>query len=281
MKKLSKKTIFTTILLLITISLFFFFFKKQETPEEPKEDISHEIVTDAKKDIVVEEERVSRYQEYIDWAKETNNEFLLGVLEETIDDVFDTYDWSNLEKITPKTELPEIDLSESQNLFFEINEKNKLQIKYEKPEGYDDPGMYIYMWAKVFFNGEEIDGIVIREEQDTYRGSMSLHIYDHSKLKYPVVIVGNENIFSSRDVKVIYFLINDELVKYNAKYGENINEIVNSTIAVDIYVEDNTPYLFTYWEDPALGGLQITKWKIHHDIKQIERIYSVLSIERK
>ena len=280
MKKLSKKTIFTTILLLITISLFFFFFKKQETPEEPKEDISHEIVTDEKKDIVVKEERVSRYQEYIDWAKETDNEFLLGVLEETVDDVFDTYDWSNLEKITPKTELPEIDLSESQNLFFEIDEKNKLQIKYEKPEEYDTPMMYIYTGAEVLFNNEKTDRIIIRETGD-FKGSMSLHIYDDSKLKYPVVIVGNENIFSSRDVKVIYFLINDELVKYDAKYGENINEIVNSTIAVDIYVEDNTPYLFTYWEDPALGGLQITKWEIDHDIKQVERIYSVLSIERK
>ncbi len=263
MKKLSKKNILIILSSLILIfSLFIFLKNEEELPEETNE------------------ERVSKYQEYLDYAKETDNEYLLDVLE-TVDDVFDTYDWSNLEKITPKTELPEIDLSESQSFFFEIDEKNELEIKYEKPEEYDDPGMYIYMWAKVLFNGDEVDSIVIRERQDTYRGSMSLHIYDDSQLKYPVVIVGNQNIFSSRDEKVIYFLIDDELIRYDAIYGEDINKRIRSTIALDMYVEDDIPYLFTYWEDPLLPGLQITKWSINHDIKQVERISSELSIERK
>jgi hypothetical protein len=269
MKKLTKRNIFIIVSSLLLITAIIVFLQIRNKPQE-------DIKTDTES--ITKEDLSDLHQEYIDWAAETGNEYLSSVLE-NVNDVVEVYDWSNLEKITPQTELPEIDLSGDQNLFFDINSSNRLEINYAKPTEYESPLMYIYMEAKVMFNGQEFDEIMIKETGD-FKGRISLHIYNDQRLKYPMLIWGNAPIASYRDEKVVYFLINDELVKYDIKYGEDINETIRSTVNIDLYIEEDTPYLFTYWEDPALAGIQVTKWELNHDLKQVERTNSVLSIER-
>ncbi|KUK76669.1 MAG: hypothetical protein XD93_0784, partial [candidate division WS6 bacterium 34_10] len=89
---------------------------------------------------------------------------------------------------------------------------------------------------------------------------------------------------STRDEKGIYFLINGEIVKYQVKWDDkSIIETFRSTLDVDIYIDnqDNKPYIYSYWEDPAFIGLKITKWSINHNEKLIEREPSVIEVERE
>jgi hypothetical protein len=59
-------------------------------------------------------------------------------------------------------------------------------------------------------------------------------------------------------------------------------ETFKSTIDVDVYIDnqDNKPYIYSYWEDPAFVGLKIIKWSINHDEKVIQREASIIEVER-
>lgn len=63
---------------------------------------------------------------------------------------------------------------------------------------------------------------------------------------------------------------------------ESVTETFRSTIDVDVYIDkqDNKPYIYSYWQDPAFIGKKITKWSINHDEKVIQREASIIEVER-
>lgn len=221
-----------------------------------------------------------KYYEYIQVEydeKAPKDEFVLSMLED-VSDIVKTYDRDTLSEIIPTTELPEIDLKETKTYTYDIDGKENIDIKYVKPENYSTPLSMIYLSGEVFYKEKKVTDIQIRESGD-FKGEMSLHIYNNTQLKYPVLVIGEEVIASYRDEKGIFFLIDGELIRYKIKYDdETLKDTFGSTLDIDIYM-DEKPYIYSYWEDPAFIGLKITKWSINYEEKQIEREFSIVETD--
>lgn len=268
MKNISKK-LPIIILIILAVSLGAYIIYKNISPKDKKEEV---------------------FQKYIEYVLETTDteitentkeyEYVSGMLEDVID-VVDEYDKSNLEEIKPIVGLPSIDLKESNVLSYDIDEKNKIHIKYTKPENYTEPLSMILLNAEVLHNERKITDLTIIEEGG-FTGEPSIYIFNDKQLKYPILIVGEDWIGSSRREIGIFFLIDGEFVRYKIKIGDQLSDTFRSTVEVDMYVDRKSkePYIFSHWEDPAFLGFKTTKWDINDDEKVIELDYSVIEKER-
>ena len=293
MKNISKKIPICFLLALVLSAGIYLvytnpFSKNQnnETSTQNNEDIEEENIQE---DITEDEVDVNIeiYQKYVEYTLGSYNseapkdKYIVAMLED-VSDIVKTYDRSNLIEITPTTELPEIDLSTTKTFSYFIDDKEKIEIKYIKDENYTTPYSQIYLTSEVIYKEKDISPIKIRENGD-FKGELSLHIFNNTQLKYPIIIIGEQNIFSSRDEKVVYLLIDGELVRYKMKWeDESVTETFKSTIDVDVYIDkqDNKTYIYSYWEDPAFVGLKITRWSINYDEKVIQREASIIEVER-
>lgn len=278
MQNISKKTpLYLLIILAISIGIYLIYTNdiiKNQNREEASEE-----------EIEINQELFDKYSKYVldVYDLEVPNDEYHAELLKDVSDIVKTYDTSNLGEILPSTQLPEVDLKETEIFSYYIDSKERIDIKYVKPEGYSTPYSQIYLTGEALFKGVKISDIQIRERGD-FKGELSLQIFNNAQLKYPIQVIGQEMVASNRDEKGIYFLINGELVRYQITWDEDtIQETFRSTLDVDIYIDnqDNKPYIYSYWEDPAFVGLKITKWSINHEEKQIEKDSSVIEVERE
>ena len=117
-----------------------------------------------------------------------------------------------MKEITPTTELREIDLSKTKTFSYFIDKEEKIEIKYIKDENYTIPYSQIYLTSNVVYKEKDISPITIREHGD-FKGELSLHTFNNTQLRYPITVIEEQNIFSSRDEKVANLLIDGELVR--------------------------------------------------------------------
>lgn len=201
----------------------------------------------------------------------SQNQYSIPLLQPQ-NDVVTEYNISNVFKIEPNTLFPIIDLSKSQSFFFNLDERNQIEIRYEKPEEYTKQLMYIYLNAKVFFKGKEIGNILI-EEQGNSKGRLLLQIYNHIYLKYPFVILEAESISSSKDENSFYFLRDNRLEQYKININNKISPTIKSTMQPDIYLEKDTNliYINTYIENTERKEIAMSQWVINHSTQLLEQ----------
>lgn len=228
-------------------------------------------------------EIVEKYCGYIK-TKDCNeavlkDEYTMAMLED-VSDIVKEYDKTNLKEIEPITVIPEIDLKKSDIFSYDIGNNEKVEVKYIKDEEYKEELSQIYLSGELMYKDKIYSNIGIREQLG-FVGKVGLHTFHSTELKYPLLIVAEEPIGSSRDKKAIYFLINDELVRYEIRYNNELTEqVLRSNIEVNVYIdiESNKPYIYSYWLDPAFIGNKISRWEINHEKRMIVRESSIIEI---
>jgi hypothetical protein len=201
----------------------------------------------------------------------SQNQYAVPLLQDT-NSVVTEYNMSNVSKIEPNTTYPIIDLTKSQSMSFEIEGKNKIEIRYEKPKEYTTQLMYKYLSAKVFFKDKEVGNIMIKEQGD-FKGLIQLQIYNNPYLKYPLVIMGMEFLSSSKNEIAFYYLKDSKLVQYRINIDNKISQTVNSTLEPEIYIEKDSSlvYINTYIENTQIMETAISQWVINHNTQLLEK----------
>jgi hypothetical protein len=207
--------------------------------------------------------------------KEPKDEYIEKVLED-VDEIVDGLKLNDYISIEPNTDLPIVDLSISSSFTYTLGTED-IKVKYERPEEYNEPLQYIFMYTPLLYQNKKVCDVQIRETGD-FEGNLSLHIFNNGKLQYPVMIVGTERIASYRDIYSSYYLIDSQLVKYTVLDEKREPRELRSTLDIDMYIKDNQEYILTYWEDPALVGTKKSFWLVDHENREVVFDYSVLDI---
>lgn len=262
------KKILILLLIIIVLPLSIYLIYKKTSQIDKKEDV------------------FQKYAEYVldktgTELSESSEEYeYISTMLEDVVDVVDEYDKSNLEEIKPIVGLPSIDLKENNVLSYDIDEKNKIHINYTKPKDYTEPLSMILLNAEVLHNEKKITDVIIRENTD-FTGEATIYTFNNQQLKYPILIIGEDWVSSSREEIGIFFLIDGEFVRYKIKMRDQLSDTFRSTVEIGMYLDKKSkePYLFSHWEDPAFLGFKTTKWNIDHDERIIELDYSVIEKE--
>jgi len=268
MKNISKK-LPLIILITVAVSLGVYIVYKNTLPKDQKDEVY---------------QKYAKYVADITRSKISENseeyEYISGMLEDVVD-IVDRYNTNHLEEIKPIAGLPKINLKESKTFSYDIDGENKIHINYTKPKNYTEPLSMILLNAEVSHNEEKITDLIIRENTD-FTGEATIYIFNDKQLKYPILIVGEDWVSSSREEIGIFFLIDGEFVRYKIKIGDQLSDTFRSTVEVDMYLDKKgkEPYIFSHWEDPAFLGFKTTKWNINHDERVVELDFSVIEKER-
>jgi hypothetical protein len=215
-------------------------------------------------------------------------EEILSVINTEIDDdsditsVLGTYDvvkdldLSEYKRVKADVNLPTISLSKNKTYNYDVG-NSEIEVVYERPKEYDENLDDVFMYTNLLFKDSKLCNIQIRGSNSS-QGRLSIHIFDDKKLKYAALIVGEQRAAAFKDQKSVYFLIEDELVRYRIKSEDSINDTILSMLDVDLYLKDDIEYVFTYWEDSTVNGKRITLWSIDHINRLLVREKSVLEI---